>query len=123
MAVNINSIKPEADNMTEHQQQEQTGGITPEVLKSAFKAFKKRLKLTARDDDSRLGRGALSGGPTGVFAIRPPSQFQQEVCGQLCRRVYSSTFNFLFSIPVAGYVREQEGRWTYLVLASLTFTV
>jgi len=44
------------------EQQQQGGGITPEVLKSAMKAFKKRLKLTALDDDSHLGRGALSGG-------------------------------------------------------------
>ncbi len=82
--------------MTEHQQQgpdfakatpgQASGGITPEVLKSAMKAFKKRLKLTALDDDSRLGRGALSGGPTGVFAIRPPGQFPQEVWDQLCRQ-------------------------------------
>ena len=63
-----------------------SGGITPEVLKSAMKAFKKRLKLTALDDDSRLGRGALSGGPMGVFAIRPPSQFPREVWEELCRQ-------------------------------------
>ena len=72
--------------MTEHQQQEQGGGITPEVLRSAMKAFKKRLKLTALDDDSRLGRGALSSGPKGVFAIKPPSQFPQEVWDELCRQ-------------------------------------
>ncbi len=72
--------------MTEHQQQGQGGGITPEVLKSAMKAFKKRLKLTALDDDSHLGRGALSGGHTGVFAIRPPSQFPREVWEELCRQ-------------------------------------
>jgi hypothetical protein len=51
-----------------------------------MKAFKKRLKLTALDDDSRLGRGALSGGPTGVFAVKPPSQFPQEVWQELCRQ-------------------------------------
>jgi hypothetical protein len=72
--------------MTEPKQQGQTAGLTPEVLKSALKAFKKRLKLTALDDDSRLGRGALSGGPTGVFAIRPPSQFPQQVWNELCRQ-------------------------------------
>ena len=66
----------------EHQPNE---GITPEILKSAMKAFKKRLKLTALDDDSHLGRGAFSGGHTGVFAIRPPSQFPQEVWNQLCK--------------------------------------
>lgn len=72
--------------MTEPQQQGQTAGLTPEVLKSALKAFKKRLKLTALDDDSRLGRGALSGGPTGVFAIKPPSQFPQQVWDELCKQ-------------------------------------
>ena len=70
--------------MTE--QQQQGGGITPEVLNIAMKAFEKRLKLTALDSDSHLGRGALSGGPTGVFAIRPPSRFPQEVWDQLCRQ-------------------------------------
>jgi len=72
--------------MTEQQQQGQGGGITPEVLKSAMKAFKKRLKLTALDADSHLGRGALSGGSTGVFAIQPPSQFPREVWDELCRQ-------------------------------------
>ena len=68
------------------QEQQQTGGITPDILKSAMKAFKKRLKLTSLDDDSHLGRGAFSGGHTGVFAIRPPSQFPQEVWVELCRQ-------------------------------------
>jgi hypothetical protein len=71
--------------MTEHQQQGQEG-LTPEVLKSALKAFKKRLKLTALDDDSRLGKGALSSGPSGVFAIKPPNQFPQEIWDELCRQ-------------------------------------
>ena len=78
--------------MTEQQQQgpdtpgQASGGIAPEVLKSAMKAFKKRLKLTALDADSHLGRGALSGGPTGVFAVQPPSQFPREVWDELCRQ-------------------------------------
>jgi hypothetical protein len=76
----------QADNMMEHQQQEQGGGIDPKVLKSAMKAFKKRLKLTALDDDSRLGRGPLSGGSRGVCAIKPPSRFPQEVWDELCRQ-------------------------------------
>ena len=60
--------------------------ISPETLKSALKAFKKRLKLTALDDDSHLGKGAFSGGHTGVFAIRPPNQFSREVWDELCRQ-------------------------------------
>jgi hypothetical protein len=60
-------------------------GIPPEVLKSAFKAFKKRLKLTALDDDSHLGKGPFSGGPQGLYAITPPSQFPPEVWRELVR--------------------------------------
>jgi len=37
---------------------------TDEELKRAFKAFKKRLKLTRLDDESRLGRSPLTGGGT-----------------------------------------------------------
>jgi hypothetical protein len=60
--------------MTDNQQQgpgtpDPASSITPELLKSAMKAFKKRLKLTALDDDSNLGRGPFSGGPKGVYAI------------------------------------------------------
>jgi len=72
--------------MTEQQPQGQGEGITPEVLKRALRAFKKRLKLTALDDDSSLGRGAMSGGPRGIFAISPPSQFPREVWDELCRQ-------------------------------------
>jgi hypothetical protein len=64
----------------------QSSAITPETLKSAMKAFKKRLKLTALDDDSRLGRSAFSGGHTGVFAITPPNQFPREVWDELCKQ-------------------------------------
>lgn len=70
--------------MTE--QEQAGGGISPEILRNALKAFKKRLKLTALDDDSRLGRGPFSGGHTGVYAIRPPDQFGPEVWEELCRQ-------------------------------------
>lgn len=73
-------------NMTEEQQQNQSGAIPPEVLKSAMKAFKKRLKLTALDADSTLGRGPFSKGAVGVYAIQPPNQFPKEVWEELCRQ-------------------------------------
>ena len=76
--------------MTDNQQQgpitpEPASSITPEVLKSAMKAFKKRLKLTALDEDSSLGRGPFSSGAKGVYAIQPPNQFGREVWEELCR--------------------------------------
>jgi len=61
------------------------GQVTPATLKSAMKAFKKRLKLTALDDDSTLGRGPFSSGAKGVYAIQPPNQFPREVWQELCR--------------------------------------
>ncbi|MEQ8768158.1 MAG: hypothetical protein RL885_29915 [Planctomycetota bacterium] len=57
----------------------------PLELKKALRAFKKRLKLTRLDDESRLG-GALSGGrSSGVIAIRPPDQFPPETWKELVR--------------------------------------
>jgi hypothetical protein len=57
-----------------------TDPITPEVLKRALKAFKKRLKLTRLDHESRLGVGPLSGGrPSGIVAISPPDQYPRKV--------------------------------------------
>jgi len=50
--------------------------VPPEELKRAFKAFKKRLKLTRLDHESSLGVGPLSGGrPSGIVAITPPNQY------------------------------------------------
>lgn len=60
--------------------------LSPEVLKRALKAFKKRLKLTALDEDSRLGKGPFSGGAQGVCAIQPPNQYPDEVWAELCRQ-------------------------------------
>jgi hypothetical protein len=60
---------------------------TDEELKKAMKAFKKRLKLTQLDDESRLGRSPLSGGgSSGIESIVPPREFSQEIWDELVRR-------------------------------------
>ena len=57
-----------------------TDTVAPEELKRALKAFKKRLKLTRLDHESRLGVGPLSGGrPSGIVAITPPNQYPRKV--------------------------------------------
>lgn len=57
-----------------------TDSIAPEELKRALKAFKKRLKLTRLDHESKLGVGPLSGGrPSGIVAITPPNQYPRKV--------------------------------------------
>jgi len=54
--------------------------LSPENLKRALKAFKKRLKLTRLDVESSLGGGPMSGGrPSGIVAITPPDQYPQAV--------------------------------------------
>ena len=60
---------------------------TPGDLKAAMKAFRKRLKLTCLDDQSRIGVGPLSGGRnSGIVGITPPDQFPPEVWEELARQ-------------------------------------
>jgi hypothetical protein len=58
----------------------------PKELKAALKAFKKRLKLTCLDDQSRIGVGPLSSGRAGIVAITPPNQYPQAVWDELARQ-------------------------------------
>jgi hypothetical protein len=52
-----------------------------------MKAFKKRLKLTRLDDESRLGHGPMSsGGRSGIVAIPPPARYPQAVWDELVRQ-------------------------------------
>ena len=60
---------------------------SPEQLKAALKAFKKRLKLTRLDDQSRIGVGPMSSGrESGIVAISPPDQYPPEVWEELARQ-------------------------------------
>jgi hypothetical protein len=66
---------------------ESTGaGPTKEELKAALKAFRKRLKLTRLDDESRLGGGPLGGKRSHVVAITPPQDYPQAVWDELVRQ-------------------------------------
>lgn len=58
----------------------------PEVLKLAYKAFKKRLKLTSLDNQSKVGKNPLTGGNWGVEAIVPPDQYPREVWDALVKQ-------------------------------------
>jgi hypothetical protein len=60
---------------------------TPQDLKLALKAFKKRLKLMRLDDESKFGRSPMSGGgSSGVIAITPPDQYPQAVWDELVKQ-------------------------------------
>jgi hypothetical protein len=61
--------------------------IDPQVLKAAMKAFRKRLKLTCLDDQSRIGVGPLSSGSRStIVGITPPNQYPQAVWDELVRQ-------------------------------------
>ena len=63
------------------------GTPSKEELKAAFKAFKKRLKLTRLDAESGLGGGPLSGGRRSeIVAITPPNDYAQAVWDELVRQ-------------------------------------
>ena len=60
---------------------------TSEDLKKALKAFRKRLKLTRLDEESRLGGRGLTGGrASGIVAIMPPEDFPASVWEELVRQ-------------------------------------
>ena len=62
-------------------------GPTADEQRRAMKAFKKRLKLTRLDDESKLGHGPMSGGrSSGVVAIVPPAQYPKRVWDALVER-------------------------------------
>jgi hypothetical protein len=63
------------------------GSPTPQELKTAFKAFKKRLKLTRLDEESRINASPLtSGRRADIVAITPPNQFPQAVWDELVKQ-------------------------------------
>jgi hypothetical protein len=63
------------------------GSPSSQELKAAFKAFKKRLKLTRLDDESKLRGGPMSTGQgSGIVAIVPPNQFPQAVWDTLVQQ-------------------------------------
>ena len=54
---------------------------TDEELKRAYKAFKKRIKLTRLDDESGLSRGG--GKKTAITGITPPTGFPMGIWEEL----------------------------------------
>ncbi len=68
----------------------QAGGaeISEETLRRALHAFKKRLKLTKLDQESKLGGGrpTTSGKKSDVMGIIPPNDFPRAVWQELAAR-------------------------------------
>ncbi|MBC8109345.1 MAG: hypothetical protein H7Z14_22365 [Anaerolineae bacterium] len=56
---------------------------TDEELKKALKAFKKRLKLTQLEEDSKLGHSPLTGSKSHILSIQAPNGFGREIWQEL----------------------------------------
>ncbi len=60
---------------------------SPDELKLALKAFKKRLKLTRLDAESKVGHSPLSSGTnSGITAIMPPNQYPDSIWEELVKQ-------------------------------------
>jgi hypothetical protein len=64
-----------------------SGPPSHEDLKRAYKTFKKRLKLTRLDEESKLNyRPTTSGKGSGIVAITPPQGFTPAVWEELVKQ-------------------------------------
>ena len=61
---------------------------TEEELRKALKAFKKRMKLTQLDDDSKLGHSPLTADHAKIVSIQPPIGFGREIWEELADKGY-----------------------------------
>ncbi|MCH2135603.1 MAG: hypothetical protein MK101_03355 [Phycisphaerales bacterium] len=74
-------------SQADSQTQDALNPVDEQVLRDAMKAFRRRLKLTKLDHESRLGRSPLSTGKGADFeSILPPRQFDDGVWAQLAAR-------------------------------------
>jgi len=71
---------PDDDDAGELSASSSSRTVDDETMKKAMRAFRKRLKLTRLDHESRLGVGPLSGGKKAdVDAIMAPREFADDV--------------------------------------------
>jgi hypothetical protein len=69
------------------QQTDATHSVTSDQIKHAMKAFRKRLKLTKLDDESKLGNRAMTGGRhSAVVAIMAPREYPRAVWDELVKQ-------------------------------------
>ena len=60
--------------------------VTDEDMKKAIKAFRKRMKMTQLDEDSRLGHSPLTGAKSKIVSMQPPAGFGKEVWEELANK-------------------------------------
>ncbi len=65
----------------------EAGDVNHATLRAAMRAFRKRLKLTRLDDESRINVSPITAGrKSEIDAIQPPHEYPREVWQELVRR-------------------------------------
>ena len=78
---------PDPDHQADPSDAPPPDAPSPEQLRKALKAFKKRLKLMRLDDEATLGGGAMSGGKhSSIVAVVAPHQYPKAVWAELVRQ-------------------------------------
>lgn len=93
---------PELELPSEEPQVDDGVEIPEDVLRDAMRAYRKRVKLTKLDHESKLARSPLSSGKDADFdAIIPPNQYPPEVWRALVKRgELESTGQGFYKIPL-----------------------
>ena len=74
---------PAADPVEDTPSNIPNDSLEEENLKRALKAFRRRLKNTKRDDESRLGGRYVTRGGSNITAVQPPIEFPPAVWQKL----------------------------------------
>ena len=85
----------------EIEEEESVPDVPGEILREAMKAFRKRMKLTRLDHESKLGRNPLTSGKAASFeSILPPHQYPAAVWQALVARgELESTGQGFYKLP------------------------
>ncbi len=83
----FDAILTQIENPAKQQDDADNGPVeVTSEMREALKAFRKRLKLTRLDDESRIGNRQLTGGlRSEIDAIEPPREFSDKVWKDLAR--------------------------------------
>lgn len=92
---------PESEIETKEPEPVEVPDIPEDTLREAMRAYRKRMKLTRLDQESKLARSPLSSGKDADFdAIIPPNQYPSEVWRALVARgELESTGQGFYKVP------------------------
>ena len=78
---------PEESALQAHDPTVPSRDFDPDQLRQAMRAYRKRLKLTRLDDESRISVSPMTGGKDSqIRAILPPHEYERDIWDELVRQ-------------------------------------